>query len=88
MDSAFMSQPNSKDPRFTMYNKEMIKSHLEKRRVRRAHSNIRPRQRFSTISAFHKNDVKTIQQEDGITSRNSKYPIFQPKIGQTRKLLS
>ena len=61
------------DPRFTMYNKEMIKTHLEKRRVRRAHSNIRPRQRFSTISAFHKNDVKTIQQEDGITSRNSKY---------------
>ena len=46
--------------RFKMYNKDMIKSHLENRRTRRAQSNIRPRQRFSTITAFHKNDVNTI----------------------------
>lgn len=46
------------DPRFKMYNKEMIKGALEKRRSRRAQSNSRPRQRFSTITVFHKNDVQ------------------------------
>lgn len=57
-----------------MYHKDMIKSHLEKRRTRRAHSNIRPRQRFSTISAFQKNDVGTVSkplQEEGITTTNN-----------------
>lgn len=60
------------DPRFKMYNKEMIKGALEKRRVRRAQSNIRPRQRFSTITVFHKNDVSpAAQHEEGIMARNS-----------------
>lgn len=31
------------EPRFSMYNKEAIKSQLDNRRVRRAQSNIRPR---------------------------------------------
>lgn len=63
------------DPRLAMYNKETIKKHLEKREKRRAVSNIRPRARFSTITAFHKNDVATIsnQQEEGINSAGSKY---------------
>lgn len=61
-------------PRFSMYNKNLIRDQ-DKRRVRRAQSNIRPRQRFSTITAFHKNDVGCInpQQEEGITPKSSKY---------------
>lgn len=72
MDSALTG--GMTDPRFQMYNKEMIKSHLEKRRVRRAQSNIKPRKRFSTISAFHKNDVQVVHrhlQEEGITPTNN-----------------
>mmetsp|Transcript_4018 Transcript_4018/g.5344 ORF Transcript_4018/g.5344 Transcript_4018/m.5344 type:complete len:135 (-) Transcript_4018:1388-1792(-) len=68
------------DPRLAMYNKETIKNHLEKRRQRRAVSNIRPRQRFSTITAFHKNDVVAVsnqqQHEEGINSAGSKCPIL------------
>ena len=52
------SMAGIQDARFGMYNKDMIKNHLEKRRgQRRAQSNIRPSQRFSTITAFHKDDV-------------------------------
>jgi hypothetical protein len=63
------------DPRFYMYNKNVIKNDLEKRKIRRAQSNIRPRQRFSTITAFHKNDIQAVtnfQQEEGITPKSSK----------------
>jgi len=75
---------NAADPRFVMYNREAIKSHLEKRR-RRAQSNIRPRQRFSTITAFHKNDIAAVsnhQPEDGISAANSKCSAsdFGPRI--------
>lgn len=56
-DSAMTANPA--DPRFSMYNREMIKSHLDKRR-RRAQSNIRPRQRFSTITAFTKNEIGVV----------------------------
>lgn len=74
LDSASMGGQGV-DPRLAMYNKETIKKHLEKREKRRAVSNIRPRARFSTITAFHKNDVATIsnQQEEGINSAGSKY---------------
>ena len=70
-----MTMELSADPRLVLYNKETIKKHLEKREKRRAVSNIRPRARFSTITAFHKNDVATIsnQQEEGINSAGSKY---------------
>ena len=82
LDSASVGGAGGVDPRLAMYNKETIKKHLEKREKRRAVSNIRPRQRFSTITAFHKNDVATIsnQQEEGINSAGSKclsYPFLQ-----------
>lgn len=47
------------DPRFSMYNKDKIRNHLDNRR-RRAQSNIRPRERFSTITAFQKCEVQAI----------------------------
>lgn len=49
-----MTMDSSADPRLVIYNKETIKHHLDKRAKRRAVSNIRPRQRFSTITSFHK----------------------------------
>jgi len=69
------AQTGNADPRFAMYNKDAIKNHLEKRRGgRRAQSNIRPRQRFSTINIFHKNDIAAVsnhQPEEGIAVANS-----------------
>ena len=75
LESAMTLDKTAADPRFKMYNKEMIKGALEKRRVRRAQSNIRPRQRFSTITVFHKNDVSPAaqQQEDIMQNNSSKY---------------
>ena len=43
LDSAMTIDKSAADPRYNMYNKEMIKGALEKRRARRAQSNIRPR---------------------------------------------
>ena len=73
-------EKNTTDPRFNMYNKEMIKGALEKRRARRAQSNIRPRQRFSTITVFHKNDVSpaaaqinNLEEGNASLAQDSKY---------------
>ena len=43
LDSASVGNGGHVDPRLAMYNKETIRNHLEKRKQRRAVSNIRPR---------------------------------------------
>ena len=71
LDSAMTIDKNTADPRYNMYNKEMIKGALEKRRARRAQSNIRPRQRFSTITVFHKNDISPTAAHNNLDDSNT-----------------
>jgi len=53
-----------------MYNRGAVGSNIETKKIRRAQSNIRPRQRFSTITAFQTKDIQAVtppQQEEGLT---------------------
>ena len=53
-----MSNTLVAEPRFRMYNQEVIKDHLDRRR--RSASHTRERKRFSTITALHKNEIGVI----------------------------